>query len=166
MKFSGKALKLGDNINTDLIIPGKYLHLEDPVELAQHVLEGLDGDFVKTYQKGDILVVGKNFGSGSSREQAALALKYAGVQTMIGTSFARIFFRNANNQGIYLFESQEAVNDIESADWIDIDSSTWTISNTTKKRQYNLQPLPEFLLAILENGGLVPYLRQKEKTKI
>lgn len=161
MIIKGRAIKYGDDINTDIIIPGRYLDLINSEELASHALEDLDPNFFTKFTKGDILVVGKNFGCGSSREQAAMCLKYAGVGALIAKSFARIFYRNAINQGLPIIESSEAVDAIISMDELEIDLSAATIRDKTKNLQFEIQPLPIFIQEILNDGGLICSLKKK-----
>lgn len=161
MIIKGRAIKYGDDINTDVIIPGRYLDLINSEELASHALEDLDPNFFTKFTKGDILVVGKNFGCGSSREQAAMCLKYAGVGALIAKSFARIFYRNAINQGLPIIESSEAVDAIISMDELEIDLSAATIRDKTKNLQFEIQPLPIFIQEILNDGGLICSLKKK-----
>jgi len=159
--IKGRAIKYGDDINTDVIIPGRYLNLINSEELASHALEDLDPNFFTEFIKGDILVVGENFGCGSSREQAAMCLKYAGVGAIIAKSFARIFYRNAINQGLPIIESSEAVDAIISMDELEIDLSAATIRDKTKNLQFEIQPLPIFIQEILNDGGLICSLKKK-----
>jgi len=159
--IKGRVIKYGDDINTDVIIPGRYLDLINSEELASHALEDLDPNFFTKFTKGDILVVGKNFGCGSSREQAAMCLKYAGVGAIIAKSFARIFYRNAINQGLLVIESSEAVDAIISMDELEIDLSAATIRDKTKNLQFEIQPLPIFIQEILDDGGLICSLKKK-----
>lgn len=161
MIIKGRVIKYGDDINTDVIIPGRYLDLINSEELASHALEDLDPNFFTKFTKGDILVVGKNFGCGSSREQAAMCLKYAGVGAIIAKSFARIFYRNAINQGLLVIESSEAVDAIISMDELEIDLSVATIRDKTKNLQFEIQPLPIFIQEILDDGGLICSLKKK-----
>jgi len=159
--IKGRAIKYGDDINTDVIIPGRYMNLINSEELASHALEDLDPNFFTKFTKGDILVAGKNFGCGSSREQAAMCLKYAGVGALIAKSFARIFYRNAINQGLPIIESSEAVDAIISMDELEIDLSAATIRDKTKNLQFEIQPLPIFIQEILNDGGLICSLKKK-----
>jgi len=154
------VLKYGDDINTDVIFPGRYLALTEPEEIAAHAMEDLDPDFLKKLNKGDILVAGKNFGCGSSREQAAIALKYAGVGAIVAKSFARIFYRNAINQGIPVIECPEGVEAIEDGDEVEIDLDKGVIKDISKNKIFNFKPLPEFIQKILSKGGLLPFLKQ------
>jgi 3-isopropylmalate/(R)-2-methylmalate dehydratase small subunit len=157
--IKGRVWKLKDNVNTDVIYPGKYLPIIVPEEMAKHTLEGLDKDFPKKIKKGDIIVAGFNFGCGSSREQAATSLKYAGIACVVAKSFSRIFFRNAINQGLALVESKEAFDLIRDKEEIIINYKTGEIG--IKDKKISFPPLPEFLMSILEEGGLIPYVRKK-----
>jgi len=156
----GRVWKYGDNINTDVIFPGKYTYsILEPEEMVQHALEDLDPDFIKEVKPGDIIVAGKNFGCGSSREQAATCLKFSGVQAVVAKSCARIFFRNAINQGLPVLESEEAVENIEAGEEIEIDFAKGEIKG--KKGIFKFPPFPESVLGILEAGGLIPYTKKK-----
>jgi 3-isopropylmalate/(R)-2-methylmalate dehydratase small subunit len=157
----GKAYKYGDNVDTDVIIPARYLNIADTKELAAHAMEDIDKNFTKTVQKGDVIVAGKNFGSGSSREHAPLVLKTAGVKAVIAPTFARIFYRNAFNIGLPILESQEAAEKIDAGDEIDVDFKTGRIRNKTKKETYTAEPFPEFMTTLIEKGGLVNYVKEK-----
>jgi len=157
----GKAYKYGDNVDTDVIIPARYLNTSDPEELAKHAMEDIDADFAKTVRPGDVIVAGSNFGSGSSREHAPLALKAAGVAAVIAPSFARIFYRNSFNIGFPILESSEAAEAIEAGDEIQIDFSSGIITNETKGETYQAEPLPEFMRGLIDSGGLVEYIREK-----
>ena len=161
----GKAWKYGDDVNTDVIFPGKYTYsVLDPEEMARHALEDLDPEFAKKVKPGDVVVAGRNFGCGSSREQAATCLKYAGVRAVVAESFARIFFRNAINQGLPVIQYREAVDNISTGDEISVDFSKGRIE--TAKGHFEFVPLPESVLLILEAGGLIPYIKKKiEKEK-
>ena len=163
MIIKGKAIKYGDDVNTDIIIPGRYLHLTKPVELASHAMEDLDPDFFKKFNRGDIIVAGKNFGCGSSREQAAMCLKYAGVGAIIAKSFARIFYRNAINQGLLVIESSEAVDITENRDELEVNFNKGLIRNKTKNLQFRTQFISEFIKEIIAVGGLVHWLQSKLK---
>ena len=155
----GRVWKLGDNIDTDVIYPGKYLPLLDPSEMAAHALEGLDPEFPKKLGQGDILVAGSNFGCGSSREQAASCLKTAGVTCVIAKSFARIFFRNAVNLGLPVVECREAADAVETGDTVAVDFESGTVQ--IKDRTLSFPPLPDHILSILENGGLIESIKKK-----
>ncbi|MFP4082615.1 MAG: 3-isopropylmalate dehydratase small subunit [Candidatus Aminicenantes bacterium] len=156
----GRVWKYGDNINTDVIFPGKYTYsILEPEEMAKHALEDLDPDFARKVKPHDVVVAGSNFGCGSSREQAATCLKYAGVQAVIAKSFARIFFRNAINQGLPAVQSVEAAERIQQGEEVEIDFSRGEIK--TQKEVFSFPPLPESVLRILEAGGLIPYTKRK-----
>jgi len=160
----GKAYKYGDNVDTDVIIPARYLTTSDPTELAKHAMEDIDPDFAKTVKPGDVIVAGSNFGSGSSREHAPLALKASGVAAVIAPSFARIFYRNSFNIGFPILECAEAAKAIEAGDEIEIDFVSGLITNGTNNEVYKAEALPEFMRNLIESGGLVEYIRkQKEK---
>jgi 3-isopropylmalate/(R)-2-methylmalate dehydratase small subunit len=159
-KIRGRVIKLGDNVDTDVIYPGRYLPIIDAEEMAEHALEGLDPAFPKKIQQGDIIVAGKNFGCGSSREQAATCLKAAGIAAVVATSFSRIFFRNGINQGLPIIVSDEAANCIENGDEVEIDFLSGTIVLKDGKKIV-IKEFPEFVFSILEAGGLIPYVKQK-----
>ncbi|WP_456432921.1 3-isopropylmalate dehydratase small subunit [Thermosulfuriphilus sp.] len=165
MKFRGRVFKFGDNIDTDVIIPARYLNTSDPAELAKHCMEDADPDFAQKVRPGDIIVAGTNFGCGSSREHAPIAIKAAGVSCVIAKSFARIFYRNAFNMGLPIFESLEAAEDIEAGDEIEIDAEAGEIRNLTKNRTYRCQPIPKFMRNLLKEGGLIPYIMKKYQPK-
>jgi len=155
----GKVWKYGDNVNTDVIFPGKYTYtLMDPQEMARHALEDLDPDFSGRVQEGDYIVAGNNFGCGSSREQAASCLKYAGVRAVIASSFARIFFRNAINLGLPVIQSKEAAEAIQNGEEIAVDFSSGEIKTETSV--FIFPPLPESVLGILMAGGLIEYTKK------
>jgi 3-isopropylmalate dehydratase, small subunit len=141
--IQGKVIKYGHNVDTDVIIPARYLNTSDPKELAQHCMEDLDKDFVKKVQPGDIMVAGKNFGCGSSREHAPIALKASGISCVIAETFARIFYRNAINIGLPIMECPEAAQDIEDGDTVSVDVYTGVITNITKNKTYQGTPFPE-----------------------
>ena len=163
MMFSGKAIKFGDNIDTDVILPGKYMVLTDPKELAQHAMEGLDSDFTKKAKDGIILVAGKNFGCGSSREQAPLALKYAGVKCVLAESFARIFYRNAINIGLPAVECEDVSRKTEEGDQLTVDLKAGVIENQSKGTTLRVGQIPSFMLEIISDGGLIENLRKRMK---
>ena len=150
-----------DHINTDEIIPARYLNTDEEAELAKHCLEDLDKDFVKKVKEGDIIVAGKDFGCGSSREHAVWAIRGAGVQTVIAKSFARIFYRNAINNGFYIIELPEALEKINNGDELEIDYKTGLIKNKTTGTDIKFDPLPDFALEIIEAGGLINKLAKK-----
>ncbi len=165
MKISGNAIKFGDNVDTDVILPGKYLVLIDPKELAKHALEGLDPTFPEKAKKGVVIVGGKNFGCGSSREQAPLALKYAGVQCVIAESFARIFFRNAINIGLPVIECKGILATVDNGDELAADFEAGKIQNLSKRQSLQVTKLPPFILEILSDGGLIENLRRRLNKK-
>ncbi len=160
MFLKGKALVYGDDINTDVIFPGRYLEIIEPEEMAMHAMEDLDPNFAKKVGNGAILVAGKNFGCGSSREQAATCLKYAGVSAIIARSFARIFYRNAINQGLPVFESKE-IEKIKEGDELGIYAEKGIVRNVTSVAEYEVKPLPDFLQEIIRKGGLIKSLQEK-----
>ncbi|MGD0803968.1 MAG: 3-isopropylmalate dehydratase small subunit [Candidatus Bathyarchaeia archaeon] len=157
MNIKGKAWNYGDNINTDFMLPGKYLELTDPKELAKHAMEGIDPTFAKKLENGDIIVGGKNMGLGSSREHAPLALKYSGVGAVVAESFARIFYRNAFNVGLAAIECPGISRKAKTGDDIEIDTTAGIL--TVNGEKLKIKPLPEFMVQLLNEGGLVPYLR-------
>lgn len=161
MKMKGKAWKFGDDVNTDLIIPARYLNTSDHKELGEHCMEDANPDFVKKVSKGDFIVGGKNFGCGSSREHAPISIRACGVSAVIAKDFARIFFRNAINTGLPVFESEEASKGIESGDELEIDVDSGTIKNLTKDKEYKAKPLPGFAQNIIKEGGLLAYVKNK-----
>ena len=163
MKVTGPAIKFGKNIDTDVILPGKYLVLVNPNDLAKHALEGLDPDFPDKAKKGVIIVGGNNFGCGSSREQAPLALKYSGVKCVIAESFARIFFRNAINIGLPVIECKGISAAVEDSDELTVDFEAGTVQNLSNGKSFQVDKLPPFILEILADGGLVENLRRKMK---
>jgi 3-isopropylmalate/(R)-2-methylmalate dehydratase small subunit len=158
--ITGKVWKFGDNIDTDLIIPARYLNTSDPHELAKHVMEDADPEFPKKVQPGDIIVAGYNFGSGSSREHAPIALKAAGVSAVIAKSFARIFYRNSFNMGLPIFEVLES-DEIEEGNLVKIDLDSGTIYNFDTNKSYNFSPIPEFMQELIGAGGLINYAREE-----
>ncbi|MDH7511940.1 MAG: 3-isopropylmalate dehydratase small subunit [Clostridiales bacterium] len=156
----GKVWKYGDDINTDVIFPGRYTYkLMEPAEMASHAMEDLDPAFAKSVQPGDVIVAGKNFGCGSSREQAAACLKHAGIQAVVAKSFARIYFRNAINLGLAVLQCPEAVEVLKTGDEIEIDLAAGKI--VSGSRVFNFFPLPESVLGIVEAGGLIEYTKKK-----
>ena len=160
IKLEGRAWKFGDDINTDLIVPGKYLELTDPYEMAKHAMEGSDPDFPNKASKGDIVVGGKNFGCGSSREHAALALRYLDLGAIVVESFARIFYRNAINVGIPALECPGITEEVEEGDTLEIDLTAGVITNKRTGKKLSFNPVPEFMVKVLNEGGLVPYLKK------
>ena len=159
----GKVYKFGDNIDTDVIIPGKYLSISVPGELAKFCMEGYDPALATKLRPGDIFVGGNNFGCGSSREQAPVAIHAAGISCVIAKSFARIFYRNSINIGMPVLESEQAVDDIDEGDDIVVDLTEGIITNNSKNKTYNFTPFPPNLRAIINAGGLESYYRQKQK---
>ena len=164
-KIIGTAIKFGNNVDTDVILPGKYLTLVDPNELAKYALESLDKEFPQKAKKGVILVGGKNFGWGSSREQAPLALKYAGVKCVLAESFARIFFRNAINIGLPVIERKGISSAVETGDELAVDFEAGKIENVSKGKKFQVDKLPPFILEILADGGLIENLRRRMNQK-
>ena len=160
MQALGKVLKYGDNIDTDVIIPARYLNTSVPEELAKYCMEDLDKDFLKKLNNGDILVAGKNFGCGSSREHAPICIKAAGVSCVIAKSFARIFYRNSVNIGFPILECEEAVNDAENGHKLEVDFEKGIIKNITLDKEYKAQAFPEFMLNIMKNDGLANCVNQ------
>lgn len=161
MRLKGKVHKFGDDVNTDEIIPAKYLVTTNPEELAKHCLEGRSKNFARKVKPGDIIVAGKNFGCGSSREHAPLAIKGCGVSCVIAPSFARIFFRNCINMGLPILESREAAKEARQNDILQVDLGRGEIKNITRKKIYRVQPFPKFLQRIISSGGLLKYVRKK-----
>ena len=161
MKAQGTVFKYGDNVDTDVIIPARYLNSSDPAELATHCMEDIDKDFVSKVEKGDIIVANKNFGCGSSREHAPLAIKAAGVSCVIAETFARIFYRNAINIGLPIIECPEAAKAIENADQVEVDFDSGIIYDKTNGTQYKGQAFPEFMQKIIRAEGLVNYINSQ-----
>jgi 3-isopropylmalate/(R)-2-methylmalate dehydratase small subunit len=162
MKARGKALKYGDNVDTDVIIPARYLNTSDHNELASHCMEDIDSEFVKKVKKGDIMVAGRNFGCGSSREHAPIAIKASGISCVIAETFARIFYRNAINIGLPILECPEAAKGISDGDMVYIDFETGKIVNETKNEEYRGVPFPEFMQEIIAADGLIGYIKNKQ----
>lgn len=163
MQAKGKVFKYGDNVDTDVIIPARYLAIADPKELAEHCMEDIDRDFVKKVQPGNIMVAGKNFGCGSSREHAPLVIKVSGISCVIAETFARIFYRNAINIGLPIIECPEAAKAIEAGDEVEIDFDSGKIYDRTKGTEFKGQPFPEFMQKLIAAGGLVKYTNSKRK---
>ncbi|MCL2882310.1 MAG: 3-isopropylmalate dehydratase small subunit [Coriobacteriia bacterium] len=161
MNFEGTAHRYGRDVDTDVIIPARYLNTSDPGELAQHCLEDLDQNFIKTVQPGDIIVAEENFGCGSSREHAPVALSAAGVSVVIAKSFARIFYRNAINTGLPIMECPEAVEGISAGDRVAVDAGSGRIVNETTGASWQAEPFPPFIQEIIECGGLVERTRHQ-----
>ena len=160
MVFKGKSINYGDNVDTDVIIPARYLNTSDKKELASHCMEDIDKDFVNKVQKGDIITAGFNFGCGSSREHAPIAIKESGVSLVIAKSFARIFYRNAINIGLAIVECDEAVDGISDGDIVEADLDAGIIYNKTTGAQFKTQPFPAFIQKIITNGGLVASIQK------
>lgn len=163
MQLKGKVWKFGDDIDTDAIIPARYLNTSDPAELARHVMEDADKDFPGKAKAGDILVAGKNFGCGSSREHAPIAIKAAGIQAVVAKSFARIFYRNSFNIGLPIFESADASEKIKEGDVVEIDADKGIVKNITTGEHYNANPIPPFMQELIESGGLIEWIKNKIK---
>ena len=160
MKFNGKAIKYGDNVDTDVIIPARYLNTSDHAELASHCMEDIDKDFTKKVEIGDIMVAGDNFGCGSSREHAPIAIKASGISLVIANTFARIFYRNSINIGLAIVECPEAVANISEGDKVEADLDNGIIYNRTTGKSFKTQPFPEFIQKIIANGGLIESIRR------
>lgn len=161
MKIRGKIWKFGDNIDTDAIIPARYLNTSDPKELAKHVMEDADKDFPSKVKPGDVIIAGRNFGCGSSREHAPIAIKAAGIQAVIAKSFARIFFRNAFNIGLPIFEVKELPDESDEGDEIEIDMDSGKIVNLTKGKNYETKPIPSFMQELIKAGGLIEWTKKR-----
>lgn len=159
--MKGKAIKYGDNVDTDVIIPARFLNTSDPKELALHCMEDIDKDFKDKVKPGDIMIAGYNFGCGSSREHAPIAIKESGISCVIAKSFARIFYRNAINIGLPILECPDAASAIEDGDIVSVDLETGIIRDITKGIEFKSQPFPEFIKKIIECGGLINYVKEK-----
>jgi 3-isopropylmalate/(R)-2-methylmalate dehydratase small subunit len=157
--MKGKAWKFGNDIDTDLILPGRYLVLRSESDLAEHVMEGADPEFSKKVNEGDIIVGGKNFGCGSSREHAPIAIKGAGISAVVAESFARIFYRNSINVGLPLIEVKDISKHVSERDELEIDMEKGVLKNLTTGEEFEIKGLPEFMVEILDEGGLIPYLK-------
>ncbi len=162
MKAKGTVFKYGDNIDTDVIIPARYLNTSDPKELASHCMEDIDTEFIKKVKQGDIMVGEKNFGCGSSREHAPIAIKEAGISCVIAKTFARIFYRNAINIGLPILECEQAADEINIGDEVEVDFDTGQIRNLTTGKEYQAQPFPEFIQNIIASGGLIEAVKQNK----
>jgi len=163
MILKGKVWKFGINIDTDAIIPARYLNTSDPNELAKHVMEDADKDFSSKVKAGDLIIADSNFGCGSSREHAPIAIKAAGIQGVIAKSFARIFYRNCFNIGLPIFESQEASDKIMEGDEIEVDADKGIIKNITRGEEYTAKPIPPFMQELISAGGLVEWTKKRIK---
>ena len=159
--YTGKVFKYGDNVDTDVIIPARYLNAPSPEELARHCMEDIDSSFASVVQQGDIIVGGANFGCGSSREHAPIAIRACGVRCVIAASFARIFYRNSINIGFPILECPEAAEAIENGDTVSVDFDTGLIRDETTGQEFYAKPLPSFIGRIVESGGLLPYLKAR-----
>lgn len=161
MKFKGRAYRFGNDVDTDAIIPARYLSTSDPEILKNHCMEDADPEFPGKVKPGDIIVAGKNFGCGSSREHAPIAIKAAGVSCVIASSFARIFFRNSFNMGLPIFESDEAAAAIAEGDTVEVDADSGVIRDLTTGRQYQARPIPAFMQELIADGGLMEHIRKR-----
>ncbi len=161
MKIKGRVWKFGENINTDVIIPARYLNTSEPAELARHCMEDADPEFSQRVEPGDIIVAGRNFGCGSSREHAPIALKAAGIGCIIAPSFARIFYRNAFNMGLPIFECKDAASGIREGDIIEIDADSGKIFDLTTGDTFEAQPIPPFMQELISDGGLIPHVLKR-----
>src|SRR4030042_1296895 len=166
MLLKGRVWKFGNDIDTDAIIPARYLNTSDPKELAKHLMEDADKEFPGKVRTANIIVAGKNFGCGSSREHAPIAIKAAGIQAVIAKSFARIFYRNAFNIGLPIFESEEASEKIKEADEIEVDANNGIVKNLTKNEEYKANPIPPFMQELIDAGGLVEGTKKKLKANV
>ena len=165
MLITGKVWRFGNDVDTDAIIPARYLNTSDPKELARHVMEDADKDFAGNVSVGDLIVAGKNFGCGSSREHAPIAIKAAGIQAVIAKNFARIFYRNAFNIGLPIFESSEASEKVKEGDEIEIDADRGIIRNVTTQEEYKANPIPSFMQELIDAGGLIEWTKRKLEVK-
>ncbi len=163
MILKGKVWKFGINIDTDAIIPARYLNTSDPQELAKHLMEDADKDFPSKVKAGDLIIADANFGCGSSREHAPIAIKAAGIQAVVAKSFARIFYRNAFNIGLPIFESEEAPEKISEGDEIEVDADSGIIRNITKGEEYSSKPIPPFMQELISAGGLIEWTKKRIK---
>jgi len=161
MTFRGRAHKFGNDVDTDAIIPARYLSTSDPEVLKNHCMEDADPEFPGKVQPGDVIVAGKNFGCGSSREHAPIAIKASGVSCVIASSFARIFFRNSFNMGLPIFESDEAVRAIDGGDTVEVDADSGMIRDLTTGRQFQARPIPAFMQELIADGGLMEHIRKR-----
>jgi 3-isopropylmalate/(R)-2-methylmalate dehydratase small subunit len=159
MNYIGKVLKYGDNIDTDVIIPARYLNISDYKELAKHCMEDIDPSFVSRVKKGDIIVGGQNFGCGSSREHAPITIKESGISCVVAKSFARIFYRNSINIGLPIIECPECVEDANEGDKLEIDLENGTIFNYSNEKTYKIMPFPKFIQNIINSGGLMEHIK-------
>ena len=160
MKLKGTVHRFGNDVDTDAIIPARYLNTSDPEHLGRHCMEDADPSFASRVGRGDVIVAGKNFGCGSSREHAPIAIKACGVSCVIASSFARIFFRNSFNMGLPIFESDEASAEIREGDTVEVDASTGLIRDLTTGREYRARPIPPFMQELIADGGLMEHIRK------
>ncbi len=165
MVLKGRAWKYGDDVDTDVIIPARYLNTSDPGELAKHCMEDIDREYAAGVLPGDFIVAGKNFGCGSSREHAPIAIKASGASAVIAKSFARIFYRNAFNMGLPIFEAPEAVEEVAAGDLLSVDMEKGTLRTETKKKEYRFTPIPPFMRELVAAGGLLNYTAARRKGK-
>jgi len=163
MIAKGKAIKYGNNVDTDVIIPARYLTSSEPAELATHCMEDIDAQFVNKVEKGDIIIAAKNFGCGSSREHAPIAIKASGISCVIAKTFARIFYRNSINIGLPILECEELYDESDEGDAIEVDFDSGVIKNITKNKTFKTQPFPGFMQEIIESDGLVGYIQKNMK---
>ena len=162
MKLEGTVFKYGDNVDTDVIIPARYLNSSDPKELASHCMEDIDKEFISKVKSGDIIVAAKNFGCGSSREHAPIAIKAAGVSIVIAETFARIFYRNAINIGLPIMECPDAAREIQAGDKVEVDLDSGVVTDVTLGKTWKGQAFPPFMQNIISAGGLIPYINSKD----
>jgi 3-isopropylmalate/(R)-2-methylmalate dehydratase small subunit len=165
MLIRGRVWRFGNDIDTDVIIPARYLNTSDPKELSKHLMEDIDTGFTNKIKAGDIIIAGKNFGCGSSREHAPIAIKAAGIQAVIAKSFARIFYRNAFNIGLPIFESAEASENIKEGSEIEINADKGFIRNLSTQEEYKANPIPPFMQELINAGGLIEWTKQRLSTK-
>jgi 3-isopropylmalate/(R)-2-methylmalate dehydratase small subunit len=165
MEMRGRAWKYGDNVDTDVITPGRYLNIKDPAELAKHCMEDIDKEYAANVSPGDLIVAGKNFGCGSSRESAPIAIKASGASAVVAHSFARIFYRNSFNMGLPIFEVPEAIPEIDRGDMLSIDGRNGILRNETKRKEYRIRPTPPFMRELIEAGGLINYVMARRGKK-
>ena len=162
MKFKGKVWKFKDDVNTDEIIPARYLNTADPLELGAHCMEDIDSEFSKKISKGDIIVAGKNFGCGSSREHAQIAIKGAGISCVIAESFARIFYRNSINMGLVILEVKD-IGNVKEGDYLEVDLDRGSVVNLSEHKEYCAKSLPKFIQEIIKSGGLLKWVMRRKK---
>ncbi|MFC2071528.1 3-isopropylmalate dehydratase small subunit [Chloroflexota bacterium] len=165
MMLKGKVHKYGADVNTDVIIPARYMSLSEPDELAEHCMEDIDAEFINRVKAGDIMVATTNFGCGSSREHAPLAIKASGISCIIAKSFARIFFRNAINIGLPLLECDEAVDNTDAGDMLEVDLAVGRVNNLTKGREFTAKPYPDFMAELITAGGLIEHTKKRLATR-